>query len=246
MEEVNQTLNQRRFWSLQLKSIKEFLSDAFKGIESATFKVAVTNPDTNLLKEIAENTRKSASRLTKIAELLEEEEEMPYTHSSTQVNIAEPLASKIRLFGAKISEKDLCQDEECPKREDQPHITVKYGLLTTKPSILEALLKPQKPVKATLQELSVFETPKYDVLKIGVESKDLHALNKVVCESGLQIEDEYPKYVPHVTIAYVKKGKGKAYVGNPTFKGIKAEFDEVQFCSCETGEQTPIPLEGKA
>lgn len=55
---VNKDLvNQRLYTSSVLKNIKDFFTDMFASVDRKTYKVQVTNHETKLYKEIAENTR---------------------------------------------------------------------------------------------------------------------------------------------------------------------------------------------
>jgi hypothetical protein len=93
--------------------------------------------------------------------------------------------------------------------EDEPHITVLYGLHTQQ-------LKPItdkitfKPVKFKIKNISLFENEKFDVLKLGIESTDLSDLNKELCKK-FSFTNNFPNYIPHCTIAYLVPGAGHNY-----------------------------------
>jgi 2'-5' RNA ligase len=108
-----------------------------------------------------------------------------------------------------IKEEDL-YDEEGYGLETEPHITVLYGIHEQDPKIVKKELD-LAPVKYSLTKLSLFENEKYDVLKCSVDSKDLKKLNKQCCDR-LEFTNDYPDYIPHLTIAYLNSGKGKEYV----------------------------------
>jgi 2'-5' RNA ligase len=67
-----------------------------------------------------------------------------------------------------------------------------------------------KPVKFKIKNISLFENEKYDVLKLGIESKDLNELNSEMCKK-LPFTSSYPDYKPHCTIAYLVPGAGHNY-----------------------------------
>lgn len=166
--------------------------------------------------------------------------------SSTQVDI--PAAEKkiILAFGKDfISDEDLADEIDWEPREDKPHITVKFGLHTDNADDLKELLADVEPFEVTLRKTSIFagkgET-NYDVVKIDVESDALHALNKLISDN-LETTDTHPKYIPHLTLAYVKKGKGAQYVGDKTFDGQTISFDKITF-SDKNRNKTAIKLTG--
>lgn len=108
-----------------------------------------------------------------------------------------------------IKKEDL-YDEEGYGLETEPHITVLYGIHEQDPKIVKKELD-LAPVEYRLTNLSLFENEKYDVLKCSVDSKDLKKLNKQCCDR-LEFTNDYPDYIPHLTIAYLNPGKGKEYV----------------------------------
>lgn len=99
--------------------------------------------------------------------------------------------------------------------ETRPHITVLYGLWPS-PHYLSAVLRDLEPIKVKFGEISLFEKPEYDVLKIEVvDSPELVNLRETLLKH-FETEQEYKDYSPHVTIAYLKPGRGRKYVGeNP-------------------------------
>ena len=175
-----------------------------------------------------------------------EKEAQVHDYSSTQVNLPERETESIRVFAKKIPDSEIYEDPKDPSygREDQPHITVKYGLDTVDPKEVEPLLTDQGPITAKLGKVSIFESDDYDVVKVDIESPELHALNKKIADN-LKVTDTYPTYKPHATIAYVKKGEGAKYVGDKSFEGKKITFDSLVF-SGKDGKETVIPLRGKA
>lgn len=165
-----------------------------------------------------------------------------YKYSSTQINLPKDLAEKVISWGKKnILEEEIYSDPDSTTsygtmgREDNPHVTVKYGLHTGKVSDVESVVKGFGPVEISLGQVSIFEPEgkDNDVVKVEVESNSLRELNKKV--STLENSDEHPEYKPHVTIAYVKKGEGQKYVGREDFKGMKFTSDDLVF-SASSGD----------
>jgi hypothetical protein len=173
----------------------------------------------------------------------------PHSFSSTQVNLYEPLKSKILALADKIPDEELSGDG----RESEPHITVRYGLHTDDPRPVVDVLKDCAPIRYTLGAVSIFVVDdndsqrggdQYDVVKVDVESPGLVELNRRL--GILPCTDTHPTYHPHVTIAYVKPGLGRKYAGSADFsKQLSAKASEVVFSNRE-GAKTFIPLAGGA
>lgn len=167
------------------------------------------------------------------------EETETYKFSSTQVNLSPDVAKNVRAFGkALIPKSELSEDGY----EENPHITVKYGIHSEDGRDIEPILSGENYITAKLGKTAVFSSnPDYDVVIIEVESKDLQKLNKKIAENT-EVTDTFPNYTPHVTLAYVKKGEGAKYAGRNDFEGVELKFDSVEFSS-KSGEKTEIPLE---
>lgn len=162
--------------------------------------------------------------------------------SSVQVDFPEGISRQIVRFG-----KDLIDDGDIYKsdgeygREDEVHVTVLYGLHDRLPDKVREILKDEDPITLRLGSTSVFNNnPEFDVVKLGIESDDLHRINSKLCRN-CEYTNDYPKYQPHCTLAYVKKGTGKKYSGNDSFKGKELRFGSVIFSS-KTGKKTRISL----
>ena len=125
-------------------------------------------------------------------------------------------------------------------RENEIHVTVLYGLHTNDVKDIEEV--KAEPFKITLGKISKFESEEYDVLKIEVQSPKLHQLNKKLKE--FEYTSKFDKYVPHCTIAYVKKGSCDRLLGNEYFLGKEVSVDSLTFSPAE-GKKTKINLDRK-
>lgn len=169
-------------------------------------------------------------------------EQPAHEFSSTQVNLPAHLGDKIRQLGENIPDADLAADA----RETDPHVTVKYGLHGEDPAAVRELLANEPPVAVRLGKSSFFpngESGSGDVLKLDVDSPDLHRLNKKIADA-VPHTDTHPEYKPHATIAYVKPGLGEKYAGDASLEGHTALIDRVVF-SGKNGEKVEIPLGGQ-
>lgn len=113
----------------------------------------------------------------------------------------------------KIRSEDI-YEEEGFGLEDKPHVTIMYGFSSEIDSkqVLEEV-KDKKPDSIVLSGISLFKDQKYDVVKFDVESPELHKLHDLV-KKKFSNKETYAEYKPHVTIAYVKPGMGRKYVGD--------------------------------
>lgn len=163
------------------------------------------------------------------------------SYSCLMFNLPGELAFEVRMLGDLIPIQDLVEKG----KELNPHITVKYGLHADDPEEVRKAIQEAAPIAIQLGKTSSFSNDKYDVVKIEVESKGLHDLNKKVCDT-LPHTDTYPDYKPHVTIAYVKKGLGEHYAKRLNLlEGKVAVFDRLIFSNRQR-EWTPITLTGSS
>jgi 2'-5' RNA ligase len=153
--------------------------------------------------------------------------EAVYKLSTTQIDIPKDIAQHIISWGElNIADEDLYIDEKdgCG-RETEQHVTVLYGLTDGTPSEeLTQIVKSTKPFLIEFAGVSVFENPKYDVIKLDVISEELHNLHSQL-RKACPNENKFPDYKPHCTVAYVQKGKGKKYAGQDAFKAATVARD---------------------
>jgi 2'-5' RNA ligase len=162
---------------------------------------------------------------------------LAYGYSCVQCSLPQDIADEIYEWGLKnIPAEDLAADG----RESDIHVTVKYGLHGHDPFELRDLLFGKDPIRIQLKNISLFSNDEHDVVKLGVESPELHQFNKLVSDS-FEHTDTHPDYIPHVTIAYVKKGLGKKYDGRSDFSGRECLLDSVVF-SGNDNRRTELPI----
>ncbi len=156
-----------------------------------------------------------------------------YSYGCVMAVFPEALTERVVAFSARIPDADVYDDGSGEQgREDEAHITVKYGLHTDDPAAVEAVLGGEGPALAALGGMSVFHNEDCVVLKLGVESKDLERLNRVISK-GLECTDGRPGYRPHATIAYLRHRKDDPYwyreLFGDEFAGEAVEFDRLRF-----------------
>ncbi len=160
------------------------------------------------------------------------------THSFSCVMATLDSKSIVDWAKKHIKEEDFYEPEG--GLEEESHVTVLYGLHTSKPDEVKKILKNIKPFRIRLGKISKFEAAEYDVLKIEVEGVVLRKLNKEF--KKLPYTSKFPTYIPHCTLAYVKKGTCKDLVGNRDFSGKSINIKEIVFSS-STREKTIIELD---
>ena len=89
---------------------------------------------------------------------------------------------------------------------DEPHVTIKYGFAPDlNADNVKSVLRGIKPFDIMFNAISLFENENYDVVKFDVEHNDTLMKIRNRCNS-FENYDEHPEYMPHSTIAYVKRG----------------------------------------
>jgi 2'-5' RNA ligase len=129
------------------------------------------------------------------------------------------LIKNIKKIQSEINKDDLYIDEEddIEGLENKHHVTVLYGIHDKEKYTLDYILSllPKKDrildnINVSFNNIDIFENEKFDVLKINVTSNTLKNINKILKEK-LDYTSKFEGYNAHLTIAYLKKGKGKEY-----------------------------------
>jgi len=139
------------------------------------------------------------------------------------VRVPSPVQAVLKIMRDRIDSADLGDDG----KEGSPHITSLYGFTEDDPALLLAAVQSDLGGVVRLGKSELFSNPDQDVLKVAVSSKALHALNKSL--KTIPHENDWPDYNPHVTLAYLKPGTGKKYVGASDVDGMEFSFDSFGF-----------------
>lgn len=144
---------------------------------------------------------------------------------------------RLIALGAMVADEDLADDG----REGDPHVTVRFGLHTGDRGDVARIVEGTGDLFMRLGAVTLFEAEgrDYDVLKVDVESPDLHRMHWRL--GALPHTDTHPEYHPHATIAYVKAGKGRAYMDRMAVLDVSAAASEVVF-SDQDGQKSTISL----
>lgn len=167
-----------------------------------------------------------------------------YDYSSVQFNLPLNMGWQVWRWGQdNVDPGDVYTDPENPEEygfSEEPHITLQYGFHNARSMYVAKRLKRQSPVVVQFGPTSLFHGKDYDVLKLEVWSPDLHAL-RPVAKKRLVVTETHPEYSPHVTIAYLKKGRGRKYVGERVLPEDPVVLKDVVFSS-KNGTITRISL----
>lgn len=167
-----------------------------------------------------------------------------YDYSSVHINVPEPIAGKLVTWSeAKIKDSDIFVSQTDPSfgREDEMHVTILYGVHSESSEEVAKLISGQKSISVKIDEVDVFTNPeKFDVVVIKVISEDLNFLNEKLTQE-VEYTNKYKEYKPHITLAYVKKGKGWKYHGLDKWVGEEFTTDHVIFSS-KNGTKSKLSL----
>lgn len=146
-------------------------------------------------------------------------------------------ADSVLGLGERITQRDLHEKG----LEWEPHVTALHGVHDEAGAQVQTIAKAFGPLAIRLGKVGVFPaTPDkpYDVLKIAVDSPDLMAFNRAL--KALPHTESYG-YNPHVTIGYLKPGRGQGYANR--FGNFGKEFTlHCVVYSDALKRQTAIPL----
>lgn len=127
--------------------------------------------------------------------------------------------------------------------ENDPHTTLLFGLHNNvSTEDVESVLDNFTYDNCVIENVSLFENPQFDVLKFDVRGKNLHETNEELKE--FPHTNKFPDYHPHLTIGYLKPGRGRKYIN--MFKGLKFVLKpEYAVYSKPSGEMDVIDINVK-
>jgi len=113
-----------------------------------------------------------------------------------------------------IEEDDIYEEGDDYGLEEQPHITILYGIHEDEvdPSVIVDMMEQKmEPVTVSIDEIDIFENEKYDVVKYNVPVTRQLKEYRDMFMNAFENTQTFSGYHPHMTIAYVKPGTGKKY-----------------------------------
>jgi 2'-5' RNA ligase len=166
----------------------------------------------------------------------------PYGTIHAEIPGSSPAAVAIGSVQEKIAEEDLAGRG----LDVGPiHITLRYGIQGDDISEIEALLRTQSPIAATLGATSCFPpsaTREVAVIIANIDCPELHSLHQRLGEV-MEFVGPTHEYEPHVTVAYVRPEVAEKYVGNQITAGHRFVITEVHIRTKSKGE-TIVALNG--
>lgn len=160
-----------------------------------------------------------------------------HKYATTQITLPADQAESLLAIGYAIPDVDLAPEG----LEDDPHVTVKYGLIDPDKSKLTAALAQHQPATFTFGPTAYFEAQNYDVVYVSVIGGNLDLLSKAVANACECAPSDYGNYTPHATVAYVKSGTGRRYAGNKSLDGVQVCVGSVTMITTD-GERSEVRL----
>lgn len=115
---------------------------------------------------------------------------------------------------SKIEKEDLYTADDAEYGlETEPHVTILYGIhdYVELPDFISLLPKSEQ-FKLSIFQASVFQNELYDVVKFDIsDENNLLGITNNKLRSTIPYTNSYPEYHAHMTVAYVKCGKGQEY-----------------------------------
>jgi GGDEF domain-containing protein/2'-5' RNA ligase len=193
---------------------------------------------------VAEVSQRNAIPVPAQGQPAQEVDQPRYKNASTQVNLAPEQASKVKNAGMMIPDHELAGNG----REEQPHITVKYGVHDQAAETLRERLARTKPFQATLGKIKTFPPTENSgnaaVVHAEVHAPELEQLHKEVAKHVGNKADDF-EFRPHITLAYVKPEVAHKYEGRSDLVGTKVPIKSITV-SQRDGRQVEIPLGGES
>lgn len=158
-----------------------------------------------------------------------------HKYKSVQIKVPAGVSTSVKNLQKKIIPEDLTKEG----LEGRPHITVLYGLDKEEGiEKIKDILSKYGSLCITLGKMSIFygeDTGKdYDVLYTEILGRDVVKAHLILA-SEVPYMSTNPIFVPHMTLAYFKKGLASIYAGCPDLEGLK--FDAARLELADTNEK---------
>jgi len=115
--------------------------------------------------------------------------------------------------------------------EEEPHITVAYGFHDDFKNEIEKLVEDYGPIEVRFGNMKMFaDNPNHDCIVVEAKSKKLMQLRRALIREFPNTQT-FDNYIPHLTLAYLKKGKADIYDGQKCFLTGKEATAYMLTCS---------------
>ena len=173
--------------------------------------------------------------------LLTEIEGRTYSYGCVMLYLPESANEFLKKIQEGIDKDDI-QTDDGLGLETESHLTLLYGLHSDiEDSDIEKTVKDFSNPEITLNKLSSFNNPEYDVLKFEVTNKELNKMNEILKE--FPHTSSFPDYQAHVTVAYLKPGTAKKYIKTlPENESLTIRPDKIVYSKAD-GEKIEYHFE---
>ncbi len=125
--------------------------------------------------------------------------------------------------------EDVFEDPLDPSfgREKDIHITVLGNIEDLRIENIKISINNEPKLNCILGKIKLFTSnSKYDVLQIEIVNSEIIDLHENLSKS-IKNTKKFPSYIPHVTIAYLKKGCGEKYLHDKYFNEQEFMIEEL-------------------
>ena len=169
-----------------------------------------------------------------------------YEYSCILINLPKKYSNLVLDYSKNNIDDSELFNEEDKGREDDIHVTLLYGIKDDNPNETLDILKNKfsnSKIKIRLGNIAKFYQDDHDVLKINVNdfTGKLEQMFKTF-DKELDNDNKFKDYHPHITLAYVKKGKCEDLVGDDFFEDIEVELTDFEFSPSEDKKDINIKL----
>ena len=227
-------------------------SQSFVGQHTQRIEQGLQTPKKTLWGQPYDDTEESAAYLKRVRDAekslekpAKEEQPTKYKYGNTQAPIAQDSEAAKALTAAKqaIDPADLAGNG----LENDPHITIRYGIDGEDTEGIKKYLESQPPFEATLGKTESFKPSEHSEgaapIIAPVNAPDLHRMEQELDQHGNFIDRSFPDYRPHATIAYVRPEAAQKYVGNTATEGKKFTVNSVDITK-KDGTTETVQLKG--
>jgi len=128
-------------------------------------------------------------------------------------------------------------DSMVERIERRPHVTIVYGLDKRDAARIQEVAEDYgRPIRVSLGAFNFFDAPDHDVLYIEAVSEGLLQLHNELQALPHTRPTTHPKYVPHLTVAYLKKGMAARFKGTTPLRTVASRggFSLIDAAGIET------------
>lgn len=150
------------------------------------------------------------------------------TYGCLMASITPVVGQNIIKYGKQMvpdSHLYTCDDDDYG-RDYEPHVTLKFGFVDElTDDEIKYIIGNTKSFNVIAEGVSCFENELFDVVKFDIKLQDPLISMRKRCDE-FKNEDSYPNYHPHLTIAYIKKGKFPHVIKN---KNLNFKVDRIKY-----------------